>query len=259
MAKVTVGLFLLLTILPDADAQDDPTRFLQWAYQDSGALVKEVGPRLLIYGLGSRALLVPVSEFDQRLLENVQNGYEGVWGNYLDITNEIGGPIVILPLVGIFEISMFTRDTRFQDAAFTSLQSWVVAGFFSSIYKRVIGRYRPESGRTPTDYDSFSSHTSFPSGHTVAAFAVMTPWVLYYPHPATYALFALSAGTAIARIAQNKHWPSDVVAGAALGFFTARWLTKRHQRTGATPRRGVVLTPVVGADAAGLQLNVQLR
>ncbi len=254
-----VVLFLLLTILPDAVAQDDPTRFLRWAYQDSGALLKEVGPRLPLYGLGSRVLLVPASKFDQQVLNSVQNGYEGVWGHYLDITNELGGPLAVIPLIGIFEASMLTRDTRFQDASFTSLQSWIYAGLISGIYKVVFGRYRPDSGRTPTDYDFLSGNTSFPSGHATAAFAIITPWVLYYPHPTTYALFALSTGTAIARIAQNKHWPSDVLAGAAIGIFTARWLTKRHQGTGATPRRSVSLTPVVGSGALGLQVNARLR
>jgi hypothetical protein len=208
-----------------------------------------------LYALTATTFLLPVSTRDSDLLGHIQEGYEGSWGTYLDVTNEIGGPLAVIPLIGIFEASLFTNDTRFQDAAFTSLQAWVYAGVLAGAMKTIFGRSRPETGGDPGDYGFFSGHRSYPSGHTTAAFAIVTPWVMYYPHIATYGLFALSTSTAIARIALDKHWPTDVIAGAALGYFTARWLVDRH--AGAGPHSGVSFTPIVAPGAAGLEIEIE--
>lgn len=250
----TVLLLGLMAAMP-ASAQER-ARFLRWAYQDAGAYALTLGPRLPVLALGSAVLLMPSSRLDALVLGEVQHSYRGgLWGQYLDLTNELGGTRVAVPLVGLFSASLLTKSTRFQDAAFTSLQAWVYAGLLTTGLKYLFGRYRPETGSPARRFDPFSGNTSFPSGHTTAAFAIVTPWVLYYPHPVTYGLFALSAGTAIARIARNKHWPTDVLAGAAVGYFTARWLVRRHQ--GHTAAH-LSVTPVVAADAVGLHLRVVL-
>ncbi|GMQ82408.1 MAG: hypothetical protein BMS9Abin05_1860 [Rhodothermia bacterium] len=238
-------------------AAQDPGRFGRWLSEDAGAFVRQVGPRLPLFAAGGAAFLLPTSNFDQNGLDRIRAGYQGTWGNYLNVTNELGGPLVLIPLIGIFEASLFAGNERFQDAAFTSLQSWLFAGTLSTLFKFAFGRYRPNTGSSPDHVDMFSGHSSFPSGHTTAAFAVFTPWVLYYPKVATYGLFVLSASTGIARIALNKHWPTDVIAGATLGFFTARWLVKRHSGAGSSPRS--TITPIVGPEAAGVQFSYRFR
>ena len=251
LAAATV--FVALASAGTSMAQD-PGRFTRWMYRDSGALLMEVGPRLPLYAISATTFLLPASSRDEAVLDGVQSGYEGAWRSYLNVTNEIGGPLAVIPLIGIFEASLFTDDTRFQDAAFTSLQAWIYAGALSGAFKTIFGRVRPESGGRPLEFGFFSGNTSYPSGHTTAAFAIVTPWVLYYPHVATYALFAVSTSTAVARIALDKHWPTDVLAGAALGYFTARWLTVRHM--GSDPGGGVSFRPVVAPESAGVELKI---
>jgi membrane-associated phospholipid phosphatase len=50
-------------------------------------------------------------------------------------------------------------------------------------------------------------------------------------------LYTLAAGTAWARMAQEKHWLSDVVAGAAVGILSARLANGRMTVT----QRGVAM------------------
>ena len=237
-----VGLF---AVAP-AHGQDlDRTRFLRWTYQDAGALLQDLGAHAPLVALGGAALLVPSSRFDPAFLEEVQEGYRGPLASYLNVTNELGGPGITPAVAGLFAVSLVTDNQRFQDAAFTSLQSLIYAGATTGVLKEAFGRFRPEAGGGAYRFDPFSGHSSFPSGHTTAAFAIITPWVLYYPNPATYSLFVVSTGTAVARIALDKHWPTDVLAGAAIGFFTARYLTRRHQEASAEgPRFNVALPPM---------------
>ena len=175
------------------------------------------------------------------------------FGTYLNWTNKLGGPEMNLPVVGVFAATLLTDNTRLQDAAFTSLQSMLYAGALSYGLKYTFGRARPHELQGPFRFTPLSGHSSFPSGHTVTAFAVLTPWVLYYPHPATYTLYALATGTAISRVARDKHWATDVLAGGTIGFLTAYWLTKRHQ---GRPVGGLQVTPVLAHDRLSLTLRL---
>jgi hypothetical protein len=235
-----------------------PSRFLKWTYQDACGLAVRVGERSPLLVLGSAAVLLPSSRLDEIILEEVQEGYTGSVATYLDISNEFGGPKVVLPVVGVFAASLLGTNTRFQDAAFTSMESLVYAGIITGGLKMVFGRLRPESGAGSYRLDPFSGNSSFPSGHTTAAFAIVTPWVLYYRNGATYALFVLSTSTAVARIARDKHWPTDVLAGSAIGFFTARFLSNRHlaDRSGSP---AITMSPVVDYNGSGVSIAYRFR
>ena len=75
---------------------------------------------------------------------------------------------------------------------------------------------------------------SFPSGHTAAAFSLATSLSLKYPKWYVIAPSALWAcGVGFARINQGVHYPSDVLAGAAIGvgcsfvnLYVNRWLNR---------------------------------
>jgi membrane-associated phospholipid phosphatase len=106
--------------------------------------------------------------------------------------------------------------------------SVAVAAVAVAAIKIPIGRVRPEDSAEESDpYQPFSGHASFPSGHAAIAFATATaldretearwvPWVAY----------PLAALTGWSRVRDDNHWSSDVVAGAALGAWTA---AKTHE------------------------------
>ena len=256
--------FIIILILglfaaPAANAQD-ADRFLKWSYQDGTALAKDVAPSLPYLAAGSAAFIAGGSHLDAPLLHGIQSQYEGPVADFLSVSNEFGSTKMIPATAGLFAVSLLTDDAKFQDAAFTSMQSLVYSTAAVFAVKYAVGRMRPEAGNGTRAFDAFSGNTSFPSGHTAVAFAVVTPWVMYYPNPVTYGLFAVSAGTAVARIAKDRHWPTDVLTGAAIGYFTARYLSNRHQEA-AKDYEGpsVQLTPLVSPDAVGLNLSVSLN
>lgn len=221
---------LVLGCLASEIHAQESNRFLHWSYRDVGRVARVVIPQTPVYAILGTAALATTMNLDEPFQDDVRETYTNTpfWQSYLDVANELGGPAILLPAAGLFTVSLATGNNKFQDAAFTSLQSWVYAGSMTFGLKRAFGRLRPEEGMGASIFRPLSKHTSFPSGHTTAAFALITPWVYYYPNPLTYGLFALGASTAIARMALNKHWPSDVFAGAAIGFFTGRFLAKMH-------------------------------
>lgn len=112
-----------------------------------------------------------------------------------------------------------------------------VAGAFVVTYgmKYLIDRERPFD-RYPDRVHAYSHETSpsFPSGHTATAFALATSLCVKYPKwyvIAPSALWACSVG--VSRMNEGVHYPSDVLAGAAIGagcavvnIYVNRWLNK---------------------------------
>ena len=62
---------------------------------------------------------------------------------------------------------------------------------------------------------------SFPSGHTITAFAVSVSLVHFYPDR-MFGLYFCALSVAASRILLGMHFLSDVVAGAAIGTLLAR-------------------------------------
>ena len=103
--------------------------------------------------------------------------------------------------------------------------------------KHIIGRDRPFV-KYPDKIHAYGApdadSPSFPSGHTAAAFSLATSLSITYPKWYVIAPSAVWAcGVGFARMNQGVHYPSDVVAGAAIGVgcafvnvYVNRWLNK---------------------------------
>lgn len=66
---------------------------------------------------------------------------------------------------------------------------------------------------------------SFPSGHATASFATATVLQEHYGWKLGVPAYLLATYVAAERVTQQKHWPSDVVAGATLGIISGRTVT----------------------------------
>jgi undecaprenyl-diphosphatase len=83
--------------------------------------------------------------------------------------------------------------------------------------KKLTGRKRP-SALEPHRWAALlpPDQFSFPSGHTITAFAVSVPLGLCYPHLTACLLFC-ALSVAISRIVLGMHFLSDVLAGCLIG------------------------------------------
>jgi undecaprenyl-diphosphatase len=114
---------------------------------------------------------------------------------------------------------LFGGERRF-DALETGFLAVGVGLAIFLVLKRVTGRERPCAMEThcwasllPPD------RFSFPSGHTITAFAVAVPFGLFYPSLLVGLLFC-AVSVAASRILLGLHYLSDVLAGIAIGAGT---------------------------------------
>lgn len=77
-----------------------------------------------------------------------------------------------------------------------------------------------------------SGYTSFPSGHTAQAFMAATFFYKEYgrKYPLVSAgMFTLASGIGAFRILNNRHWVSDVLAGAGFGILSVEFSYLFHR------------------------------
>jgi len=104
-----------------------------------------------------------------------------------------------------------------------------LAGLLSGLGKLMAAMPRPA---VILDHDSFTiidraliGHTSFPSGHTITVFCIITAIVLSFRghknyRQLFYGAFSLAFVLVISRVAVGAHWPLDIVVGAVLGYIS---------------------------------------
>lgn len=111
----------------------------------------------------------------------------------------------------------------------------LAASLVSGALKDVVGRLRP-----PLAHDSLTAlvtlpaDSSFPSGHATSAFAAAG--VVAALHPRLRApVLTLAALIGLSRVYLGVHYPTDVIAGAALGLGIAALAVALGRRIGAAP------------------------
>ena len=127
------------------------------------------------------------------------------------------------------------------------LSKWATSGL-----KDVVSRTRPDG----------SNDSSFPSGHATAAFAAsrlasLNLEVIEIPRTASTILSwtgtGAAAGCAWARVEAGKHYPSDVLAGAAMANFITVFIYRSFIGIPAEDTPSISVTPEEG----GLQARMR--
>ncbi|MBQ8223077.1 MAG: phosphatase PAP2 family protein [Bacteroidales bacterium] len=170
--------------------------------------------------------------FSQKQAESFSQ-YSDVFGEELFIVPSIAATYVI---------SAINKDCRLRNMSLAALQSFVFAEVASVGIKVLTCRVRPDSP-SPTSvpnsqqwegpFATFES-TSFVSGHSMRAFALATTVAGFYPEKTWVGIvsYSLATLTSAGRVISSEHWSSDVIVGAALGYFIGRGVVKFNEKIG---------------------------
>ncbi|WP_194831427.1 phosphatase PAP2 family protein [Prolixibacter sp. NT017] len=98
--------------------------------------------------------------------------------------------------------------------------------------------------------------TSFPSGHTAQAFLSATFLAKEYGHISPWisvAGYATATGVGVLRMMNNKHWISDVLAGAGVGILSVEFVYLTHQHRWGK-KRNLVFAPTLYQKGGGVSM-----
>jgi len=128
---------------------------------------------------------------------------------------------------GMYLLGKMTRDEHKQEAALLSGEAAVDAVGVTTVLQYAFGRQRPLDG-TGQGY-FWHGGTSFPSDHSTAAWAVAS--VMTHEYPGTWSklfFYGLASAISLSRVTGKDHFPSDVLIGGAIGWFTGQHVFRVH-------------------------------
>jgi membrane-associated phospholipid phosphatase len=151
-------------------------------------------------------------------------------------------PGTIIAFPAAWALGRLLDRSTLADVGLHGAESIVVSVVGVNVVKMLVGRARPAvSVETPNDIGLLRGITrgeeyrAFPSGHTATAFAAATAltaevirrepdarWVAGVP------LYAAASLVGWSRMYDNRHWASDVVAGAGFGTVAGLAVVRYH-------------------------------
>lgn len=163
-------------------------------------------------------------------------------GEFIGGPKFVPGAIGVLFLAGRKSVNPRFRSLSWSLAQAATLNLGLVAGA-----KAAVRRERPNG----------ENEHSFYSGHSANAFTVATVVSRHYGTKASIASYATASLIAVSRLESNKHFLTDVVTGAAVGYIVGRTVTRR-QRTNEKPRLQWAVTTLRGGGVAA-SLAIELN
>ncbi len=165
------------------------------------------------------------------------------------ITN-FGAAYEVYTLIAFGAYGIIFKSDKVKTTTLLATQAYITAGAMSEAVKfsyeqvnaqlmmtltlhnrKIISFFGPAILNGKSAATGFSS--SFPSGHTTAAFSAATVFAYEYKDEILIPVIAYAAASlvGISRITQNAHWTTDVVAVMlALGYITGKQVVNNYHR-----------------------------
>lgn len=204
--------------------------------------------RLIGYGVAAAGLGIAFTQDAniQRFSQENRNSQTDWAATH--VFEPLGSGDYSLPMLGVFYLTgLAFHQEHPKKVALLGLKAYLVSGLIARIPKYGFSRMRPNAGEGPDQWFSGWGNNSFVSGHTTSAFSVATIIALEYRSTVWVPILAYTAAVACAysRINDNKHWASDVVGGAFLGYGVSSLIY--HQNNW-----GVYLVPTIRPEGNGM-------
>jgi hypothetical protein len=159
-----------------------------------------------------------------------------------------------LPAASVYGLNAMgiKGKNNFKDRSLILATSYLLVAATTLPLKNITHVQRPDG----------SSFNSFPSGHTATAFAgAEFLWQEYKDVSIWYGIsgYIVATGTGLFRMYNDRHWLTDVAAGAGIGILctkTAYWLYPKMQKLllKKETKTAVMVTPFYNGQQTGIGL-----
>lgn len=128
---------------------------------------------------------------------------------------------------GSWLLGKITHDDHEQETGLLSGEAAVDAVGVTQVLKFAFGRQRPADGTGQGLF--WKGGSSFPSEHSTAAWAVASVVAHEYPSTWTKVLaYGLATAVSASRVTGKDHFPTDVIAGSAIGWLVGQHVYRTH-------------------------------
>jgi len=147
------------------------------------------------------------------------------WGGRV---SQIGASYTLIPIVaGSYVYGAWRDNPKEREIGVLGTESLLDSLIVAGVLKEVFRRNRPDE-KNPGNF--WGGGTSFPSGHAIQVWTIASLLDHEYKHQRIVGITAYSLATIVsaARVAAQRHFASDVVAGGTMGWFIGRYVYDTH-------------------------------
>jgi membrane-associated phospholipid phosphatase len=177
----------------------------------------------ILVGAGTAGLIAT----DHRTAHELPNTVDQV--SISSDVSQVGAGYTILPITAGFYIGgAIAHNEKARETGVLGAEAVLDSLIVSEVFKLTMRRQRPLDGDGRGRF--FQGGSSFPSGHSTVSWALASVVAHEYNENIFYpiAAYSLASLVSFSRLSGENHFPSDIFAGAALGWFTGRYVFKTH-------------------------------
>ena len=190
---------------------------------------------------------------DRRASDQLTPGHDPL--GHSKAVSALGSGYVTFGTAGsMFALGALTHHERLRETGALGLEALIDSSIVGGVMKAATRRPRPSQG----DGDFWAGGSSFPSGHTITAFALATVVAEQYHDKPLIRIgaYGIAAAIGVSRFTAGSHYPSDVLIGGSLGYLIGRYVVRAHGKDGG--RKSPSITPYVNHPTRTFGARVSL-
>lgn len=161
---------------------------------------------------------------------NIANAFENSqgqveWGGRI---SNIGASYTLIPLVaGSYIYGAWRDNPKAREIGVLGTETMLDSLIMTGVLKMIFQRNRPDD-KNPGDF--WGGGSSFPSGHSMQVWAIASLLDHEFKHKRVVGItaYSLAGLVSLSRIAAQRHFASDVVAGGTIGWFIGSYVYNTH-------------------------------
>jgi membrane-associated phospholipid phosphatase len=156
--------------------------------------------------------------------------------------SRVGSAYTLVPLsAGFYFIGTKAHSDRFRETGLLCFETLINSNLIVEAGKLVADRARPLQDNGHGGFEDGPSRWSsgFPSGHAINTWAMASVIAHQYPRPIIVPIIAYTLATTVvvSRIGAQQHFPGDVLAGSAMGWFIGDYVYGRRHNPALDQKR----------------------
>jgi membrane-associated phospholipid phosphatase len=134
---------------------------------------------------------------------------------------------------GFYFLGTGEHEERLRETGLIGFEALLDATIVGEAVKIAADRARPLEGNGKGRFEDSPNgrwSSGFPSGHAISSWAMASVVAHQYPHPLIIPILAYGLATTVvvSRVGARQHFPGDVVAGSAMGWFIGDYVYGRR-------------------------------
>jgi hypothetical protein len=168
---------------------------------------------------------------DQELLSRIDP--TGTLARHGSTLSNAGLAVAVAGGAGLYLMGKVQDDDHKRETGILAGEAAVNGVIVVEALKAVTRRDRPEDNAGKGEFFHGSIlNSSFPSLHAITTWSIASVVAHEYPGVVTQTLsYGVATGVSLSRVYAQKHFPSDMVAGAAMGYLIGRQVYSAHHQS----------------------------